>query len=578
MLNINKLRVLKAQWGLQFSTPINGTIQLPNAQQSWQQTQQLFQNPYLQPQPIAMEESYPIAGMTNLQEQYFNDLKEKQDKISTFTNPYSAADFTIKTGKLPTKFGNFTNNAINSVGNFLTNNVDLMNTGLDMINQNLFENISNSSNYNNVQTGIGIVSNIIGKENPVLGLGIKAGSALLNGINSLGAKRARIFSVDQGVKNNMGGSYQGSYNFIDNAASHSGEKVGLFSRNKRRRYNRDMDRAQELQDALTQIHKNTEDFKNMSNLDPISYNQDINGGIDFRYAAIRKHGGRIKNLKNIDYTPNQEIEPIIDITSYKPNQDFEPTISLFQEGGKTKSQSEITFQSWFNSIPPEYRDPRYDYQMAFNILDKELLKNHAKDPNQFHLPSVSGREDKDGRIPFLKLGRRDENKEVDMEFTEFYENDKGKNFRNKYDVIYDNDRYYYVPKKFEEGGNLSKKDSKSESKETSQKNIIPEGALHAHKHHMENDENITKKGIPVIDNNGEQQAEIEREEWTMTLELTKTIEELYKEYYSEDTKQSRKDELAIEAGKILVYEILHNTEDRANLIKRCKEGGTLNES
>lgn len=457
MLNINKLRVLKAQWGLQFPTPINGTIQLPNAQQSWQQTQQLFQNPYLQPQPIAMEESYPIAGMTNLQEQYFNDLKEKQDKISTFTNPYSAADFTIKTGKLPTKFGNFTNNAINSVGNFLTNNVDLMNTGLDMVNQNLFGNISNSSNYNNVQTGIGIVSNIIGKENPVLGLGIKAGSTLLNSINSLGAKRARIFSVNQGVKNNMGGSYQGSYNFIDNAASRSGEKVGLFSRRKLRYYNRDMDRAQELQDALTQIHKNTEDFRNMSNLDPISYNQNINGGIDFRYAAIRKHGGRIKNLKNIDYTPNQEIEPIIDFTNYEPNQDFEPTIELFKDGGKTE-------------------------------------------------------------------------------------------------------------------------DSKSESKETNQKNVIPEGALHAHKHHMENDENITKKGIPVIDNNGEQQAEIEREEWTMTLELTKTIEELYKEYYSENTKQSRKDELAIEAGKILVYEILHNTEDRANLIKKCKEGGTLDES
>jgi len=35
-------------------------------------------------------------------------------------------------------------------------------------------------------------------------------------------------------------------------------------------------------------------------------------------------------------------------------------------------------------------------------------------------------------------------------------------------------------------------------------NVIPEGSLHARLHHMENAENFTKKGIPVIDNNGEQ--------------------------------------------------------------------------
>jgi len=35
-------------------------------------------------------------------------------------------------------------------------------------------------------------------------------------------------------------------------------------------------------------------------------------------------------------------------------------------------------------------------------------------------------------------------------------------------------------------------------------NVIPEGALHARKHHMEDDEHITKKGIPVVDINGKQ--------------------------------------------------------------------------
>lgn len=61
-------------------------------------------------------------------------------------------------------------------------------------------------------------------------------------------------------------------------------------------------------------------------------------------------------------------------------------------------------------------------------------------------------------------------------------------------------------------GGKSEESSKKESEleETNQKNIIPEGALHAHKHHMENADNLTKKGIPVVDNDGEQQAEIEK--------------------------------------------------------------------
>jgi hypothetical protein len=41
-------------------------------------------------------------------------------------------------------------------------------------------------------------------------------------------------------------------------------------------------------------------------------------------------------------------------------------------------------------------------------------------------------------------------------------------------------------------------------KDGGQMNVIPEGSLHARLHHMENADNLTKKGIPVVDNNGEQ--------------------------------------------------------------------------
>ena len=130
--------------------------------------------------------------------------------------------------------------------------------------------------------------------------------------------------------------------------------------------------------------------------------------------------------------------------------------------------------------------------------------------------------------------------------------------------------------KLEEGGKTDKPKQEPEKvEETNQKNVIPEGALHAHKHHMENAEDLTKKGIPVVDNKGEQQAEIERNEIIFSLEVTKQLEDLHKKYQSEELTQKEKDELAIEAGKLLVYEILHNTEDKTGLIKECKKGGTL---
>ena len=98
-------------------------------------------------------------------------------------------------------------------------------------------------------------------------------------------------------------------------------------------------------------------------------------------------------------------------------------------------------------------------------------------------------------------------------------------------------------------------------------NVIPEGALHARKHNMEV-EGITPKGIPVVSQAEggelEQQAEIEREEIIFRLEVTKKLEDLLQEYSDDKNSQSEKDKVAIEAGKLLVQEILYNTKDNTN--------------
>lgn len=114
------------------------------------------------------------------------------------------------------------------------------------------------------------------------------------------------------------------------------------------------------------------------------------------------------------------------------------------------------------------------------------------------------------------------------------------------------------PKKFQLGGKM---------------NLIPEGALHARKHNLEKvnpelEGQITSKGIPVVAQ-GEggviQQAEIEKEEWTLRKEFTDKLEALYKAYQEDSSN-----EIAIEAGKLVCHELLKNTDDRSGLIKSVK--------
>ena len=132
----------------------------------------------------------------------------------------------------------------------------------------------------------------------------------------------------------------------------------------------------------------------------------------------------------------------------------------------------------------------------------------------------------------------------------------------------------WIPE-FKSGGKTEKFDI-PEIEETNQKNVIPEGALHKNKHHIEHADGLTKKGIPVIDGDGEQQAEIEHSEIIFTLEVTKKLEEYYQIFYSEESSNKEKEQAALDAGKLLVYQILENTEDRTGLIESCKQGGTLN--
>lgn len=118
-----------------------------------------------------------------------------------------------------------------------------------------------------------------------------------------------------------------------------------------------------------------------------------------------------------------------------------------------------------------------------------------------------------------------------------------------------------TPEKFEKGGKV---------------NIIPEGALHARKHNIDTPEldgKITKKGIPVIvegENGIKQVAEIEKNEIIFTKEITEKLEELRDKYSDDEFSSKEKDAIAIEAGKLLVQEILYNTQDNTGLLNEVE--------
>lgn len=132
----------------------------------------------------------------------------------------------------------------------------------------------------------------------------------------------------------------------------------------------------------------------------------------------------------------------------------------------------------------------------------------------------------------------------------------------------------YKPSKHKNGGKLKNVELSEES------SVIPEGALHAHKHNLDL-EGITQKGIPVLQNIDEsvetleeikkqggelqQSAEIEREEIIFSKELTDYIEEARAEWH-----ETNSNDILEEVGKRVTKELLFNTRDNAGLIEEMK--------
>ena len=419
-------------------------------------------------------------------------------------------------------------------------------------------------------------------------------------INGFGGSTTQKLAKNDEAFEQVGASYLGSNSTVDDAVHKSGKKYGLFSKKAFHKANELIDKARLQQDTITSIADQSRLQQqlqaSMSAINSNRYAMKMQGGFDPTAIRAAKHGMTIQLL--------QKAHDIIKA----------------QKGNKITKPS---YKEWVKTVNPRFINDNYDLETAYKYLPYKQLQRwkfavNSKNPNYYmnyrdkngkyiyHLGSVAQIPNTEDYI-FLKKGTLDTNPELKGELD--YYNNSG-DFKNNYDLSYEGDRYYYRKKKPQQelpqhknggsiihetyielvsplelpqhknGGSIIEltKDSiielidpltVPEFQNGGSINVIPEGALHARKHNMDID-GITKKGIPVVSEgeNGklEQQAEIEREEVIFRLEVTQKIEELQKKYYDSNSSQKEKDEYALEAGKLITEELLHNTKDNAGLL------------
>ena len=392
-------------------------------------------------------------------------------------------------------------------------------------------------------------------------------------VNAIGAKKTRDFKMDQETYEDQGSAYGGTYDDIQDAENKAGKKYGTLSSRERKKANAFIDEAERKENIIQDINEQAQTNLNAQRYWGNSFRSQmlLNGG--HRNMAVGRHGMSLQLISKSKeiakkYKQGGSIkQSIIELVSPED-------IPEFQDGGQINKKSR-TLQELIEYAKKE--NPRFIQRMSEPLKYVEWIDKDGKTAHGTHELTYS--EDDNGYFIFPMI--QEDNKGNLVRYT---------NWREAYDNAFKNKNGLYVDTKDEaelftvSGQNddgtfygykagwpefFNQKPTKY--KEGGSINVIPEGALHARKHNMDI-EGITKKGIPVIaEGEGgevEQQAEIERAEIILRLELTQKLEELQKKFYNKDTSDKEKDECALEAGQLLVQEILYNTQDNANLINQ----------
>lgn len=399
-------------------------------------------------------------------------------------------------------------------------------------------------------------------------------------INGFGGSKANTITKDEQVFETVGSSYTGTNQTVNDALTKSGKKYGLFSSKARDRANEEIEEAKRQQGVMSWVaDEATDRFAIRNSMAAINGNRRkyyLQGGYNQADVRVGKSG---MSLDLIAKAKKVLSEPRKLQTGGTAKDPFEYYVSTLPVAQRDSSNFRVRDYWQYNGQPKDFDEAKkrgmFEWVEDFDSNGKSLgwswhAFTVAKNPNA-------------DEYDFMKSSSHPT---VQKELDWYNSNSPDAvEFRNNYELQRTEPYWKYVRRKrdtisHKEGGQMQVKtteilivepelieDGVDLFKDGGAINIIPEGALHAHKHNMDM-EGITPKGIPVISNKEggevEQQAEIEREEIIFRLEVTKKLEELEKKFYDSETSQKEKDECALEAGKLLVEEILYNTQDNTN--------------
>ncbi len=398
-------------------------------------------------------------------------------------------------------------------------------------------------------------------------------------VNQAFGKKADTITKNEEAFAQVGSSYGGSNAAVDNALDYSGKKYGAFSSGARKDANALIAESRRQQNMVEDISSEATTRRDLlAGMSSIASNRRalaMQGGYNQSAIHVGRHGMVIAKRVTNRYRMQEKRKQIeefkeggsFNILSTITEIDIDSLPEEFKEGGILGST--IIKEVEIEEMIEEFKEG--GKTSAKNKTLEELIE-YAKQQNPRFIQRISE------PVRYVDLGdgfkgthrlawaTTDKQNEA-VVYPEIFENENG-------ELIYDPEHAFDNAKKGDalimtpEEAEIFTKGYKQGWPEFFQKfaeggkfNVIPEGALHARLHHMENADNLTKKGIPVVSEKEggelEQHAEIEKEEIILRLSLTKRLEELAKE----DT-----DEAALEAGKILVEEILNNTVDNTNTL------------
>lgn len=364
---------------------------------------------------------------------------------------------------------------------------------------------------NTINTVGGIASMI-----PGVGWGLGAGLAAFNLIGGLTGKKTIAATgkdwQSRQAQSSVAGSYSGAMEDIADAESREGSYSGWNS-GARKRANRLIAKTNNWKDTMWDWAQRNDlnDIRSnqMNSINNNQYQTNISGGYDLSNSGrmlVAKDGAKLFDF-------------------YKSIKEYTKRIKSAKQGSKlVKEELKV-------------EEPIIDKELE-RYYDDPLFSTKSKYNDDFHQGgswSEDGKTFTPSEFSLFNFTQEQIAEALSKEFPEASLN------------ITDEVRA------FKEGGKVNSKDM----------NVIPEGALHARLNHMDN-KDFTKKGIPVVAKDGdklEQTAEIERNEIIFNLSVTNKLEELMKDGSAK---------AALEAGKLLVEEILHNTIDNTGLIKEVE--------